>query len=255
MIVVCPSCSTRLQVENAKSGSRAITVRCPKCNNAVSLGPSNPAAEQGALAVGGSPSTERQRNEHPTVAPAYEVATSGNGSSNIRPAEEAVRLLMELLAKGQSAVGDDINSRPPWKKRKALLCTLEKHREQIARCLTEDSYQVFVAKDSRQAIETMRSNQFDIVLLEHEFDPAEQGAAFVVREISILRPAQRRRIFFVLLSTSLRTMDAHSAFLNNVNAVVNLGDVTDLTRILDVGLREFNELYREFNVAFNLPAV
>jgi hypothetical protein len=50
-------------------------------------------------------------------------------------------------------------------------------------------------------------------------------------------------------------MDAHSAFLNNVNAVVNLSDVTDLTRILEVGLREFNELYREFNVAFNLPAV
>ena len=114
---------------------------------------------------------------------------------------------------------------------------------------------MFVAKDSRQAIETMRSNQFDIVLLEHEFDPAEQGAAFVVREINILRPSQRRRLFFVLLSTSLRTMDAHSAFLNNVNAVVNLADVGDLPRILEVGLREFNELYREFNVAFNLPAV
>jgi response regulator RpfG family c-di-GMP phosphodiesterase len=136
-----------------------------------------------------------------------------------------------------------------------LLCTSEKHREQIARRLTEDSYQVFVAGDSRQAIETMRSNKLDIVLLEPEFDQSEQGAAFVVREINVLRPAQRRRLFFVLLSSSLRTMDAHSAFLNNVNAVVNLSDLTDLTRILEVGLREFNELYREFNVAFNLPAV
>jgi hypothetical protein len=230
-------------------------VRCPKCNNPVSLGPNNPAAEQGALAVGGSPSTERQRNEQPSVAPAYEVATSHNGSAGTASAEEAVRLLMELITKGQATAGNDVNSRPPWKKRKVLLCTSEKHREQIARRLTEDSYQVFVAGDSRQAIETMRSNKLDIVLLEPEFDQSEQGAAFVVREINVLRPAQRRRLFFVLLSSSLRTMDAHSAFLNNVNAVVNLSDLTDLTRILEVGLREFNELYREFNVAFNLPAV
>jgi hypothetical protein len=230
-------------------------VRCPKCNNPVSLGPNNPAAEQGALAVGGSPSTERQRYEHPSVAPAYEVAKSGNGSSDNRSAEEAVRLLMELLTKGQSTAGDDNTSRPPWKKRKVLLCTSEKLREQIARSLSEGSYQVFVPEDTRQAIETMRSNKLDIVLLEPDFDPSEQGAAFVVREINVLRPAQRRRLFFVLLSSSLRTMDAHSAFLNNVNAVVNLSDVTDLTRILEVGLREFNELYREFNVAFNLPAV
>ena len=254
MIVVCPSCSTRLQIDNAKSPSRAITVRCPKCNNVVSLGANNPPSEQGALAVGGSPSTERPRYEHPTSAPTYPVSAASPGVS-ASPAEDAVRLLMELLSKGQPNVGDDINSKPPWKKRKALLCTSEKLREQIGRSLTEGSYQVFVAEDTRQAIETMRANQLDVVLLEPEFDAVEQGAAFVVREINVLRPAQRRRLFFVLLSPSLRTMDAHSAFLNNVNAVVNLSDVTDLTRLLEVSLREYNELYREFNVAFNLLAL
>jgi hypothetical protein len=95
----------------------------------------------------------------------------------------------------------------------------------------------------------------DVVLLEPQFDAAEQGSAFVVREINVLRPPQRRRLFFVLLSPSLRTMDAHAAFLSNVNAVLNVTDIDELPRILDVALREFNELYRDFYAASSLKAL
>jgi hypothetical protein len=77
----------------------------------------------------------------------------------------------------------------------------------------------------------------------------------VVREINVLRPPQRRRLFFVLVSPSLRTMDAHAAFLNNVNAVVNVSDIESLPRILEVSFREYNELYRELNQALNLSAL
>jgi hypothetical protein len=101
----------------------------------------------------------------------------------------------------------------------------------------------------------MRSNKMDVVLLEPQFDPAEQGSAFVIREINVLRPPQRRRIFFVLISPSMRTMDAHAAFLSNVNLVVNVADVDELHRVMELALREYNELYRQFNTAFNLTAL
>jgi hypothetical protein len=114
---------------------------------------------------------------------------------------------------------------------------------------------VFVAEDTRQAVETMRANKMDVVVLEPQFDPGEQGSVFVIREINILRPPQRRRLFFVLLSPSLRTMDAHAAFLNNVNAVVNVADTDQLERIMEVALREFNELYRNFYTASGLTAL
>jgi hypothetical protein len=93
------------------------------------------------------------------------------------------------------------------------------------------------------------------VLLDPQFDSAEQGSAFVVREVNVLRPTQRRRLFFVLLSPSMRTMDAHAAFLNNVNAIVNVNDLDDLERVMDVALREFNELYHEFYTASGLTAL
>jgi response regulator RpfG family c-di-GMP phosphodiesterase len=125
----------------------------------------------------------------------------------------------------------------------------------LARSLAEIGYQVFVAEDTRQAVERMRENQLDVVIVDPRFDASEQGAVFVSREVNILRPAQRRRLFFVLLSASLRTMDSHSAFLNNVNAVVNVSDIAELPPLLEHRLRDFNELYKDFNNVTKNPAL
>ena len=250
MIIVCQKCSTRLQVDDDKSPQRPFNVRCPKCNSTVSSGPANPATEQSALAVGGSPATDHPRFEQST-ARAYEPVPVNEAVSN----DDTVRALFDLLSKGGAQKNDNPTARPAWDKRKALVCTTETHRDVVARKLTQSGFQVFVAEDTRQAVETMRANKMDVVLLEPQFDSAEQGSVFVVREINILRPPQRRRLFFVLLSPSLRTLDAHAAFLNNVNAIVNVNDIEELQRIMDVALREYNELYREFYTAFSLTAL
>src|SRR5688572_23714386 len=256
MIIVCQKCATRLQVDEEKSPARPFNVRCPKCNATVSSGVASPASEHGALAVGGSPATEHPRFEQNT-ARAYEPAkVNNNGENGATITEDSVRMLIDLLTKGGANHGpDNPGARPSWDQRKALVCTAENYRDSVARCLTQSGYQVFIAEDTRQAIETMRANKMDVVLLEPQFDPAEQGSAFVIREINVLRPPQRRRMFFVLLSPSMRTMDAHAAFLSNVNLVVNDADVDELNRIMEVALREYNELYRDFNGAFNLTAL
>lgn len=250
MVIVCQTCATRLQVDGDKSPPRSFTVRCPKCNSTVSSGPPSPATEQSALAAGRSPATDHPRYEPPT-ARAYEPATTSEPVTS----DDSVRKLIELLSKGAGQKADSPTARPSWDKRKALVCTSESYRDLIARKLTQSGFQVFVAEDTRQAVETMRAHKTDLVLLDPQFDPAEQGSAFVTREINILRPPQRRRRFFVLISPSLRTLDAHAAFLNNVNAIVNVHDIEELSRILDVALREYNELYRDFFSAFSLTAL
>lgn len=212
----------------------------------------NPASDQSALAVGGSPSTEHPRYDQAT-APPYQLAEVEKSPDNPIN-EDALRSLLSLLGQNGSN-GLKANGTSSWGKRKALVCAAPQYREQVARNLSENNYQVYVAEDTRQAVETMRANQLEVVVLEPQFDVAEQGAAFVVREINVLRPAQRRRLFFVLVSPSLRTLDAHAAFLNNVNAVVNINDLGDLPRILEVSFREFNELYRELNQALSLSAL
>jgi predicted Zn finger-like uncharacterized protein len=255
MIIVCPNCSTRLQIDEEKAPSRPFTVRCPKCANSINSGSVSPASEQSALALGDSPSTERRRFDYARSAPPFELeaaAPSIEGPST----DDAVKVLLDLLRQSSMNVKTEAaGAVSPWNRRKVLVCAAEAYREGIARSLAEDNYQVFVAEETRQAIETMRSNQLQVVILEGQFDPSEQGAAFVAREINVLRAAQRRRLFFVLLSASHRTMDAHAAFLNNVNAVVNVVDLEELPRILEIALREFNELYKDYNAALSQPAL
>ena len=230
MILVCPKCSTQIQVSGmSKPPASPFSVRCPKCNVTIEATLASPASEKSALAVGQSPSTEQARYKRRGPAPLFEL-----GDEMPSPAAPA----------------EDVR-RP----RRALICTAQPHREVIARQLAQKGYQVFVAQDAGQAIDRMRENPVEVVLLDHEFDSADQGAAYVTREVNVLRAPQRRRLFFLLLSPTLRTMDAHAAFLHNANAVVNLRDVQDLHGILEVALREYNELYKDMNLALNVPAL
>ncbi len=256
MIIVCQKCSSRLQVDETKVPTGSFSIRCPKCDSSVEFAGPGPAVEQSAIALGDSPASANPRFEKPNPAPLFEI----DGSSNeAKPPTSAADMLVELLSKlaGQPlAHGHDPEGvRPSWNPRKALVCAPEENREGIARALTENGYKVFVAYDTRQAIERMRENQLDVVVLDSQFDAVEQGTVFVTREISILRPAQRRRIFFVLLSPSLRTMDPHTAFLNNVNLVINLNEVAELPRLIEHRLHEYNDLYKDFNHVNGVPAL
>lgn len=254
MIVVCPKCSSRLQPGGNKPLEHPFTVRCPKCNTKVDSEPSSPASTQSGLALGDSPATERRYQEN-QPAPLFESNSAGQ-SANQSSIDELGRLLGSLLGQNTAGNANTANgARPSWSPRKILVCVAEQHRKSLALQLSENGAQVFVANDTRQAIERMRENRLDVVLLDQEFDSEEQGAAFVTREVTILRPAQRRRIFFVLLSPVLRTMEAHAAFLNNVNAIINIKEIEDTPRVLEHALREYNELYREFNVAINVTAL
>jgi hypothetical protein len=205
------------------------------------------------LNVGGSPATEHPRYDQPTAA-AYKLSSPAD-EDEAAANDKALTALLEALSKGLSKGAGNSSHQQTSHRRKVLICASPTYRDPVARSLTENGYQAFIAEDTRQAVETMRANRMEVVLLEPQFDMAEQGAAFIVREINVLRPAQRRRLFFILISPSLRTMDTHAAFLNNVNAIVNTNDIRDLPRILDIGFREFNELYRDLNQALNLSAL
>src|ERR1051325_6099384 len=135
MIIVCPKCSTRLQIDEEKSPNRPFNVRCPKCSATVSAGPASPATEQSALAVGGSPATDHPRFEQST-ARAYESSTAaapGATPSN----DDTVRMLFDLLSKGSNQSPEDPKARPAWDKRKALVCTSEGYRDVVAGKLSE----------------------------------------------------------------------------------------------------------------------
>lgn len=253
MIIVCQKCDSRLQVDEAKAPSMPFVIRCPKCHGSISSGLPSEKLEQ--TAVSASPSTYDPSFEQPNPAPLFELQQQ---ASEPPPGVSADRLpeLLSGLINQPAATGRNLPyGSPSWDPRKALVCVPEEYRETVARSLAANGCQVFVAEDARQAVDRMRENLLDIVLLDPRFDPVEQGPVFITREVNILRPAQRRRLFFVLLSPSLRTMDAHTAFLNNVNAIINVSEIDELPSLIERRVREYNELYKDFNKTLGVQAL
>lgn len=253
MIIVCQKCDSRLQLDEAKVPSRPFVLRCPKCHSSVDS--SLPSATLEQTAANEGPSPGEPRFEQPNPAPLFELQGRFPEPPPEVSAERLAELLSGLISQPTVTSRNLSYARPSWDPRKALVCVPEENRETVARSLAANGYQVFVAEDARQAVDRMRENLLDVVLLDPRFDPVEQGPVFVTREINILRPAQRRRLFFVSLSPSLRTMDAHTAFLNNVNAVINVSDIDELPSLIERRVREFNELYKDFNKTLGVQAL
>jgi predicted Zn finger-like uncharacterized protein len=263
MIVVCSQCTTRLQLDDAKVPSRPFTVRCPKCQGIIQAQPPSATDEKGALSLGESPALDGGRFNPQSAAPAFnsgKSAEDGEDEADGNPSPAApndlVRLLAELLQQGTAAPGKNPSaSRLRWEHRRVLVCVTPPRRETIGRALVDANYQVYVAEDTSQAIERMREEQMDVVILEPDFDAIEQGAAFVMSEINTLRPAKRRRLIAVHLSPTVRTLDSHAAFVQNINLVVNTADIDKLPQVLERTLRDYNDLYRDLNAALNVAEI
>ena len=214
-------------------------------------------SETGAVGLSGSPSTGGSRFERPRPAPAYKPEEDAAGSSQdaaLSGQEDAAQLLASLFqrAMGTAAEASKSAEHRGFGHRRALICAGEEYRFAVARALVENGYEVYVAEDTTQAIERMREDQMDVVLLDPQFDLPEQGAAFIKREVSALRPAARRRLFFVHLLTDARSGDQHAAFVNHANLTINPVEIEEMPYVLERAIRNFNDLYRDFNRALQV---
>jgi hypothetical protein len=50
-------------------------------------------------------------------------------------------------------------------------------------------------------------------------------------------------------------MDAHTAFLNNVNAIINVSEIDELPSLIERRVHEYNELYKDFNKTLGVQAL
>src|SRR5438105_15966334 len=75
MIVTCPNCTTRLQLDKDKVPVRPFSVRCPKCQQIINAQPPTAAPQRAALAaVGGLPASNRSPQEASAAAVPQEQA-------------------------------------------------------------------------------------------------------------------------------------------------------------------------------------
>jgi ActR/RegA family two-component response regulator len=248
-----------LQLDDAKAPVGRFTVRCPKCQTAIKVAAPSPSGD-GTMMDPSYPSTSGFGR--PVAAPRFTLSDQDADvpaeSESAAPPEmkDLIQFLADALRTADGSMPmARIKGRRAGQKRKVLVCGAPDYCETVARALLECDYEVFLAENTAQALGRMREERMDVVILDANFDPVEQGTAFITREVKVLRPSERRRLFLVSISSTLRTMDLHAAFLQNVNMVFNPADIEQLPEALEASIRNYNELYRDFTEALKAQPI
>ncbi len=233
MQVTCTVCGTKFQLQENNLPASTFEVNCPNSRSINEVSPPPKAAP--ALPASARP-----------------TPTTGMPAVGGDPLAQLVALLTSAMSGGQRN-SDGSTTPASWPRRHAVICMAEAEGlKKVRAALDPTHYELTVSQHANHAVETMRDVRVDMVILDPQFDPQNQGGLTVLRHVSSMMPKYRRRVYLVLVSPQVKTLDTYMAFLNGVNLTVNTSDLDTFHDILDRSIRDFNELYRPYNAAAGL---
>lgn len=242
MIVRCDNCSVSLQLDESKIPAGNFSVRCPRCQNLLRV--QKDASGKGLSTVD-------------QLAASQPAAAAADGAQDFAAKESdfqinnALKSLMSALQSDKTVLSDTDDEEKP---RRVLLCLGEK-ADETARLLAKSGYKVYVAQTPAQANERLREGKTEIVIFSPDFAPDMGGAAVIQQKANSMYSSERRRLFLISLEEAGTTMNAHDAFLRNLNLIVNTNDVAQLPLILHRAVGDYNDLYNHFNKAAGLAPI
>jgi CheY-like chemotaxis protein len=134
----------------------------------------------------------------------------------------------------ETAAGADFETRL------ALVCEDAPERQGVIKAaLDQIGFAMLSVRNSDEAIERLRRDVYEIVLVDEQY----QGASPLDHPVL---SAIRTLPFVVLLGREFKTFDNMMAFARSVNVVVNLNDLPHLPAILKKGITDHVEFYRTF---------
>jgi predicted Zn finger-like uncharacterized protein len=239
MIIRCDNCSVSLQLDDAKVPDANFTVRCPRCQNLIRANGQNKSTVQQLEANAPAPAVEDGTQDFSAKESELEI-------------NSAMRMLLSALQKDNKTVetNDDGDGKP----RRVLLC-LGKAKDTVAKVLVDEGYKVYIAQTPAQANERLREGKTELLMFSPDFAAEFGGAAILQQKLNAMYSSERRRLFLVLIEDNGATLNAHEAFVRNLNLIVNTNDIPKLPLVLNRALRDFNDLYHYFNKAMGVAAL
>lgn len=239
MIIRCDNCSVSLQLDESKIPTGNFTVRCPRCQNLIRISPK-------------AKTTVDQLKENAPAAAVKDGTQEFAAKESEFQINNALRSLLSALQTENKII--DVNDEKSEKPRRVLLC-LGKNRESVAQNLAGAGFKVYLAQTPAQANERLREGKTEIMIFAPDFASEFGGATILQQKVNAMYASERRRLFLVSIEDGGITLNAHEAFLRNLNLVVNTKDVDQLPLILNRALRDFNELYYYYNKAVGVAEI
>ncbi len=128
-------------------------------------------------------------------------------------------------------------------------------KDEVAKLLTSSGYKVYIAQTPAQANERLREGKTELVIFSPDFAAEFGGAAILQQKANAMYSSERRRLFLISLEEGGTTMNAHDAFLRNLNLIVNTNDIPQLPLILNRAVLDFNDLYHYLNKGMGVEPI
>jgi CheY-like chemotaxis protein len=131
--------------------------------------------------------------------------------------------------------------------RLALVCVDDLDRKaEVSAALQELGYRIHLPASPLDAIDRMRKNPYEVVVIDETFQGATPHDNPVLMATQAMAMNVRRYMYVVLLVTQAATFDNMTAFAKSVNLVVNVNDLAQTRAILERGIADNEQFYRVF---------
>ena len=131
--------------------------------------------------------------------------------------------------------------------RLALVCEDAPERQAVIKAALEQvGFTMHAAKNADEAVERMRRDAYELVILDEQFQGTTYLDNAVLAVVRAMPMSARRYMFVALLGREYKTFDNMMAFARSVNVVVNPNDLQHLPAVLVKAMNDNNQFYRVF---------
>jgi CheY-like chemotaxis protein len=128
---------------------------------------------------------------------------------------------------------------------RALVCVTDHgERDLVLAALRQHRCAISVAPTAPEAIERLRFTAYAVVVLRDGFGSDAGGGNPVLDQIAEMGSAVRRNLHVVLVSPTVRSHDAPTAFAKSVNLVIHPNDLSHLGEALERSRAEEDRTYQ-----------
>jgi hypothetical protein len=130
----------------------------------------------------------------------------------------------------------------------ALVCVdHEQYQKIVVPQLIDLGYKVHLGLSEEDVVLKLQTTSYDVVVIYESFKESTLQTNPILREITREPGTRRRQNFVVLLSHRLATDDTMSAFVQNVDQIINIGNLANFKPVLQREITQHRKLYRSFD--------
>ncbi|KQC09373.1 MAG: hypothetical protein APR62_02585 [Smithella sp. SDB] len=129
----------------------------------------------------------------------------------------------------------------------AMVCVSDSViREKISDALKTIDFNVTEPAKIKEALKNLSFHTFNLVVVDENFDAGPDGTNQILKYLESLSMAIRRKIFVVLVSANLATMDYMYTLNKSVNLIINKEDIAEIGLIFKKEIEENEYFYHVF---------